>query len=82
MHVHGLNVWNVQWVMRGVNSIREMPMPEKSEQATLIHAAIQGRNHGIDIGGVQMWALPQIFFFQFSHRSDRKNKQARPSTNE
>ncbi len=22
----------------------------------------QGRNHGIDIGGVQMWALPQIFF--------------------
>ncbi len=34
----------------------------------------QGRNHGIDIGGVQMWALPQI--------SDRKNKQARPSTTE
>ncbi len=22
----------------------------------------QGRNHGIDIGGVQMLALPQIFF--------------------
>ncbi len=42
----------------------------------------QGRNHGIDIGGVQMWALPQIFFIKFSRRSDRKNKQARPSTNE
>ncbi len=42
----------------------------------------QGRNHGIDIGGVQMWALPQIFFFKFSRGSDRKNKQARPSTNE
>ncbi len=24
----------------------------------------QGRNHGIDIGGVQMWALPQIFFLR------------------
>ncbi len=24
---------------------------------------MQGRNHGIDIGGVQMWALPQILFF-------------------
>ncbi len=36
----------------------------------------QGRNHGIDIGGVQMWALPQIFFFKFSRGSDRKNKQA------
>ncbi len=35
-----LNVWNMQWVMRGVNSIREIPMQEKSEQATLIHAAI------------------------------------------
>ncbi len=23
----------------------------------------QGRNHGIDIGGVQMWALPQIYIF-------------------
>ncbi len=32
----------------------------------------QGRNHGIDIGGVQ----------KFSRGSDRKNKQARPSTNE
>ncbi len=42
----------------------------------------QGRNHGIDIGGVQMWALPQIFFFKFSRGSERKNKQARPSTNE
>ncbi len=42
----------------------------------------QGRNHGIDIGGVQMWALPQIFFFKFSRGSDCKNKQARPSTNE
>ncbi len=41
-------------------------------------AANQGRNHGIDIGGVQMWALPQIV----SRGSDRKNKQARPSTNE
>ncbi len=45
-------------------------------------AMLQGRNHGIDIGGVQMWALPQIFFFKFSRGSDRKNKQARPSTNE
>ncbi len=43
---------------------------------------MQGRNHGIDIGGVQMWALPQIFCFKFSRGSDRKNKQARPSTNE
>ncbi len=34
------------------------------------------------IGGVQMWALPQIFFFKFSRGSDHKNKQARPSTNE
>ncbi len=44
----------------------------------------QGRNHGIDIGGVQMWALPQICFppDKFSRGSDRKNKQARPSTNE
>ncbi len=46
----------------------------------------QGRDHGIDIGGgggwAQMWALPQIFFFKFSRGSDRKNKQARPSTNE
>ncbi len=24
----------------------------------------QGRNHGIDIGRVQMWALPQIFFLR------------------
>ncbi len=30
----------------------------------------QGRNHGIDIGGVQMWALPQIYFFKrISHNS-------------
>ncbi len=36
----------------------------------------------VNIGGVQMWALPQIFFFKFSRGSDRKNKQARPSTNE
>ncbi len=28
-----------------------------------IKSCDQGRNHGIDIGGVQMWALPQIFFF-------------------
>ncbi len=48
----------------------------------LIGLYSEGRNHGIDIGGVQMWALPQIFFFKFSRGSDRKNKQARPSTNE
>ncbi len=30
----------MQKVMRGVNGIREMSMQEKSEQATLIHAAI------------------------------------------
>ncbi len=34
----------------------------------------QGRNHGIDIGGVQMWALPQIFFLKFSRGSDRKKQ--------
>ncbi len=32
-------------------------VPHKSDITTK-----QGRNHGIDIGGVQMWALPQIFF--------------------
>ncbi len=34
---------------------------------SLVHLCIlcsQGRNHGIDIGGVQMWALPQIFFLR------------------
>ncbi len=49
---------------------------------TVYNGVAQGRNHGIDIGGVQMWALPQIFLFKFSRGSDRKNKQARPSTNE
>ncbi len=29
-----------------------------------IRKLYQGRNHGIDIGGVQMWALPQIFFLR------------------
>ncbi len=48
----------------------------------IVYIVKQGRNHGIDIGGVQMWALPQIFFLKFSRGSDRKNKQARPSTNE
>ncbi len=28
-----------------------------------VHGIQQGRNHGIDIGGVQIWALHQIFFF-------------------
>ncbi len=27
------------------------------------YTAMQGRNHGIDIGGVQMWALPPDIFF-------------------
>ncbi len=45
----------------------------------------QGRNHGIDIGGgggPNVSPPPRYFFFQFSRGSDRKNKQARPSTNE
>ncbi len=55
-----------------------------SQKYDMKYALMQGRNHGIDIGGVQMWALtlPQVFFFKFSRGSDRKNKQARPSTNE
>ncbi len=36
----------------------------------------QGRNHGIDIGGVQMWALPQIFFL--SSVADQIVKTNRP----
>ncbi len=60
-----------------------MDMNESSGRASDVRlSADQGRNHGIDIGGVQMWALPQIFFFKFSRGSDRKNKQARPSPNE
>ncbi len=29
----------------------------------ILNMSKQERNHLIDIGGVQMWALPQIYFF-------------------
>ncbi len=46
-------------------------------------AMLQGRNHGIDIGGgSKCETSPRYFFSKFSRGSDRKNKQARPSTNE
>ncbi len=37
---------------------------------------MQGRNHGIDIGGVQMWALPRYFFL--SSVADQIVKTNRP----
>ncbi len=40
----------------------------------------QGRNYGIDIGGVQMWALPQIFFL--SSVADQIVKQTGQAINE
>ncbi len=46
------------------------------------NARPQGRNHGIDIGGSKCEPSPRYFFFKVSRGSDRKNKQARPSTNE
>ncbi len=63
--------------------MRHLAWETRSQRLTFSHyLGSQGRNHGIDIGGVQMWALPPDIFFKFSRGSDRKNKQARPSTNE